>query len=350
MKRARLICRLLAGITRAEAGDTRSRHARAELRWTARLRESSTSRRLAGLLLVFLTLSILPPDPLRAAEVLTFTHQGVARTAILHRPASTTGREGPLVIALHGFTATGEWLRAHLQLDSIADRERFVAVYPDAIDGAWSFGQPVTLPMPMIAGETVDDVGFMRILIDDLVTRKIADPKRIYVTGSSRGGFMTYTLACVLADRIAAAAPLIASMTEHQRDSCQPVRPLPIMVIAATTDPAMAFNGAQGKMGRLLSVKDTMEFWRSLHGCARVESKALPHRDPADATHVTLSEWSGCRTNVKLRLYQVDRGGHQLPSLTSGPSPMSEERWGRRNHDIETAEELWAFFRTYAAP
>jgi poly(3-hydroxybutyrate) depolymerase len=55
------------------------------------------------------------------------------------------------VIALHGFTATGEWMRANLHLDSVADREQFVAVYPDAIDGAWSFGQPITVPMPRIS-------------------------------------------------------------------------------------------------------------------------------------------------------------------------------------------------------
>lgn len=160
MKRTVSIFRLLAGVTHPEAGNTRSRHARAELRWTERLRGPSTSRRLAiDLFLVFLAVSIPPAGSVLAAEVLTFTHQDVPRTAILHQPASIVGREAPLVIALHGFTSSGESLRAHLQLDTVADREQFVVVYPDAIDGAWSFGQPVTLPMPTVAGATVDDVG-----------------------------------------------------------------------------------------------------------------------------------------------------------------------------------------------
>lgn len=55
--------------------------------------------------------------------------------------------------------------------------------------------------MPAIGNEPVDDVGFIRQMIDDLIARKIADPKRIYVTGMSRGGLMSFTVACALAHR-----------------------------------------------------------------------------------------------------------------------------------------------------
>jgi polyhydroxybutyrate depolymerase len=72
--------------------------------------------------------------------------------------------------------------------------------------------------MPTLAGEPVDDTGFIRVLIDALVGKRIADPARIYVAGASRGGLMA--IACALADRIAATAPLITGMTEWQRDDC----------------------------------------------------------------------------------------------------------------------------------
>jgi polyhydroxybutyrate depolymerase len=277
-------------------------------------------------------------------------HQNVVRTAILHRPTEIVGREAPVVIALHGTGGTGEGFRAHLRLDAIADREKFVAVYPDAIANAWSYGRPINSPMPTVAGPMVDDVGFIRLLIDELVGRKIVDRTRIYVTGSSRGGLMVYALACALSDRIAAAAPLIVGMTEYQREDCKPTRPVPMVVIAGTADRIMPFDGAPGLRGRLLSVGNTMEFWRSLHGCAQPDTRDLPHRNPDDATHVTLLEWIGCRNNVKLRLYRIEGGGHQLPSSSSVPGPMSEERFGLRNRDIDTAEEVWAFFRSYVTP
>jgi polyhydroxybutyrate depolymerase len=315
--------------------------------------EASTSFRtpVIGLLSALCALvSSLPASTLRAAEILTFAHQNVLRTAVLHRPVSTLGREAPLVIALHGSGGTGEGIRMHVRLDAVADREKFVAVYPDAIGSLWSYGRPINQPMPTVAGATVDDVGYIRRLIHDLVDRKIADPSRIYVIGLSRGGLMAYTLACELADRIAAAAPLIAGMTEHQRDDCKPARPVPVLVLAGTSDTEMAFKGAPGLQGRLLSVADTMEFWRSRHGCVRSDTQRLPHRDPRDATQLTVLEWSGCRSNAKLRLYQVEGGGHQIPTLASAAGPMSQERFGPRNRDIETAEEVWAFFRGYVVP
>jgi polyhydroxybutyrate depolymerase len=300
--------------------------------------------------IVCLLVSTLLASPPGAAEILTFAHQNVVRTAVLHRPASTVGREAPLVIALHGSGGTGEGFRMHVRLDAVADREKFVTVYPDAIGTLWSYGRPINQPMPTVAGATVDDVGFIRLLIHDLIDRKIADPTRVYVIGLSRGGLMAYTLACELADRIAAAAPLIAGMTEHQRADCKPVRPVPILVIAGTNDTEMAFKGAAGLQGRLLSVADTMEFWRSRHGCVRSDTQRLPHRDPRDATQLTLLEWSGCRSNAKLRLYRVEGGGHQIPSLAPAARPTSQERFGPRNRDIETAEEVWAFLGSYVMP
>ncbi len=60
----------------------------------------------------------------------------------------------------------------------------------------------------------VDDVGFFRTMLDDLVNRNIADEKRIYATVFSFGALMSYTLACSLPDRIAAIAPVASAMNE----------------------------------------------------------------------------------------------------------------------------------------
>jgi polyhydroxybutyrate depolymerase len=283
-----------------------------------------------------------------ASEILTLTHQGIERTAVMHRPAATVGRPVPMVLALHGLGGTGESFRSYARLDAAAERAGFVVVYPDAVAEAWSYGRPINQPMPTVGSDTVDDVGFIRLLIDDLVSRRIADPARIYVTGISRGGLMAYTLACALADRIAGAAPLITGMSEYQREDCRPTRPVPIMVVAGTSDREQAFDGGQGRQGRLLSVPETMNFWRSLHGCTQRDSRVLPHRDPADPTRVVVVEWSGCRSEASPRLYRVERGGHQLPSFRPSGSPMSEERFGPRNRDFETADEVWAFFESFS--
>jgi polyhydroxybutyrate depolymerase len=268
----------------------------------------------------------------------------------MYRPAATVGRAVPAVFALHGLGGTGENFRRFARLDDVAEREGIVAVYPDGIAKAWSYGRPINQPMPTTGGETVDDVGFIRRLIDDLVGRGIADPTRIYVMGISRGGLMAYTLACTLAQRVAAAAALITSMTEYQREDCRPARAVPIMVVAGTNDREQAFDGGQGRHGRLLSIPETMNFWRSLHDCTQRDTRVLPHRDPADPTRVTVVEWSSCQSNAGPRLYRVEGGGHQLPTFRPLGSPMLEERFGPRNRDFETADEVWNYFKDFSLP
>ena len=281
-----------------------------------------------------------------AQETLAYTLQGAQRTAVLHQPAGGAGPR-PLVIALHGLNGTGENFRNWSGFDALADREGFVTVYPDAIEKRWSYGRPIIAPMPALAGEPVDDTGFIRVLIDDLIARKIADPARIYVAGASRGGLLAYTIACALADRIAAAAALITGMTEWQREDCRPARPVPIMVIAGTNDTTQPYAGMRFAIGRLLSVPETMEYWRAQNGCTEQSERLLPQRDPAAHTRVTLVAWSKCASGARLLLYRVANGGHQLPSTVS-TNPMAEEKFGFRNHDIETAEEVWSFFKSYS--
>jgi polyhydroxybutyrate depolymerase len=284
--------------------------------------------------------AIALPASCLAAESLTFTHQGIERTVLLHQ-AGTALAPRPVVIALHGLNQSVDRLRESLRLDQAAEREGFIVAYPVAIDLIWNYGRPINKPGPTVSGALVDDLGFVRRLIDELVARKLADSTRIYATGVSRGGLMAFTLACVAADRLAAVAPLITGMTEYQLQDCRPSRPVPIMVLAGTADRAQAFGGAQGPLGRLMSVPDTMNFWRQQHGCAGRMARPLPHRNADDPTSILLVEWGGCRTGAAPQLYRVEGGGHQLPSVSAGPNP------NLRNRDVETADEIWAFFKRF---
>lgn len=284
-----------------------------------------------------------------SAETLRVTHQGVERVAELHRPAMAPAGPRPLVIALHGRSQSAKQLRegvgcCGLSFDALANREGFAVLYPEAVGLEWSYGRPIMAPMPAIDGEPVDDLGFIRSLIDGLVARQIADPARIYVTGVSRGGLMAFTLACALADRIAAFAPLITGMTDLQRDDCRPARPVPLLVIAGTNDLAQSYDGALARHGRLLSVPETMEFWRAQHGCTGQDIRLLPLREKPFRTTVLRVDWTGCKGNAPVTLYRVQGGGHQVPSLAPSDE-RTDSRFGPRNRDIETVEELWTFFK-----
>jgi polyhydroxybutyrate depolymerase len=284
-------------------------------------------------------------QPAHAASTLVVPHQGINRIATLYRPSVLPQKPAPLVVALHGLGQSIDSLREWLHLEAAADREGFSVVYPEAIARKWNYGRPIKDPMPVVNGQTVDDIGYIRALIDGLIDMKIADRAHIYVTGMSRGGLMTYTLACALSDRIAAAAPLITGMTDHQREDCHPARAIPMMVLAGTNDESEWYDGIVAPRGRLLSVPETMEFWRARNGCTAEDARFLPHRDRSDPTGIRLIEWTHCRNNAGLRLYRVNDGGHQLPSLVAS-DPQTTKMFGIRNHDIETADEFASFVKS----
>jgi polyhydroxybutyrate depolymerase len=280
------------------------------------------------------------------------------RGADLHPPGPHANRDhshavrhagwpGPVVVGLYGHGGTIEKLRNSLHLDATADREHFLAAYPDAVDHDWSYGRPIVNPMPAANGEPVDDVGFVRLIIDKLIETKRADPARIYVTGASRGGLMTYTLACALADRIAAAAPAITGITEYQRDDCRPTRPVPLMVIAGTNDVTQMYDGWLGPRGRLLSVPETLEYWRKHNGCSKQDIRDLPHRNGSDGTRVWIISWTDCSDGVRMWFYRINAGGHQLPSLAPD-SEKESKRSGLRNRDFEAADEIWSFVKAFS--
>jgi polyhydroxybutyrate depolymerase len=288
---------------------------------------------------------LLSSQAVSAGDEFAIEHQGTARHYLMHRPSDNAAVR-PVVMWLHGLRPPGWKNHTLAEVDAAADREGFVVVYPEALDRRWNYpGQP---DEPVrIQGIVVDDVGFIRQLIDELVSRKIADPERIYVVGDSRGGLMSFELMCRLADKIAAAGPLITGMTDRQRDGCKAVRPIPIFAVAGVNDPIQPYDGWLTDVRRLLSIPETMEFWRAQHGCTGQTRRLLPHRNQADLTRIALWEWTGCRTPNAVKLYRVAGGGHQVPSFTPAPPEWVREA-GLQNQDIETIDEFWKFSKQFS--
>lgn len=150
-----------------------------------------------------------PPQPSVSATVLgpgTHDLRLGARTYRLHVPAGLPAGPAPLVVALHSALSSGAVMELLSRLDLVADREKFLVVYPDGEPAGarvWNAGDCCNRSRS-------DDVGFLVGLIDHLVATQRADRARVYVTGISNGAMMAYRLACQRADRIAAFAPVAA--------------------------------------------------------------------------------------------------------------------------------------------
>jgi polyhydroxybutyrate depolymerase len=299
----------------------------------------------ARILLATAVLFQLPCHPASAQDELTIEHQGIARHAILHQPSATLVGKSPLLIYLHGVRPKDWKNHTQREIDVLADREGVITVYPEAIGFRWNYADK--LKEPQKAGDAIaDDLGFIEKLIDKLIADHSADPSRVFVLGDSGGGLMTFAVMCQLANRIAAAGPLITGMTSPQIAACNPKRAVPLMAVAGSSDFLQPYDGVLGKDYRLLSVPETMEFWRVRHGCTGQEFRLLPHRVSEDRTRILLSEWTGCAVEGAVRLYRVNGGGHQVPTFEPG-NPDWIKQAGPLNHDIETAEEFWAFAKKF---
>lgn len=288
------------------------------------------------------------PGDLRGEMVV----DGLKRTYIVHLPRNFSEDEHlPLLIALHGGGGSGFDMERLTRggLNVLAERERFVVVYPDGVEGHWNDGR--NLSRYRAQRENIDDVAFISALIDLFVGEYGVNGSRVYVTGMSNGGLMTYRLACEIPERMAAVAVVGVSMSENLYDSCSPRTQVPIMIILGTDDPIVPWDGGElhfgpVKLGRVVSVEKTVEYWADRNGCTvRHGQEYLPDADPEDGTRVWVERYSNCSGGAEVVLYGIEGGGHTWPG---GYQYLPRSIIGKTSGDIDASGVIWKFFSSYS--
>ena len=294
---------------------------------------------------VLLVITALQPSECPGEKIETILHQNRLREYHLYVPTSYTGNEPvPLVIAFHGFTATGVGFRKDTGLGEIAEREGFIAVFPYALDGTWHV-------RGFLLG-VVDDIDFADTLITHVSDQFNIDPRRIYATGMSQGGFVVQQMACELSHRVAAIAPVAsATIPERVAELCQPPVPTAYLGFHGTQDITIPIEGRDGFLTDaglgvpVMSVAETTEFWRLSNGCGPgFEDTNLPNRDPADGTAVRERTYIDCPDGLEVTVYTIIGGGHTWPgsARTFGN--------GRNSREIVASEIIWDFFSQHTLP
>lgn len=274
---------------------------------------------------------------------------GLERTYLYRVPTTLdpAKKPWPMVIALHGRLGTGAGQETLSGLSSVADREGFIVVYPDGVDKSWADGRPGSPAQE----KGVDDVAFISALIDDFIAREGADPKRVFVTGMSNGGMMSYRLGCDLSGKVAAIAPVAGLMFAGLADTCAPGRAVPVMMFAGTEDSLMPYAGGQvgsDTGGEVLSAAKTREKWATLDGCTDTATKTSePDSAPDDGTTVTREAHTACAAGSEVILYTIENGGHTWPG---GDQYLGEMIIGKTNRDIDASDLIWEFFGRHPMP
>jgi polyhydroxybutyrate depolymerase len=279
----------------------------------------------------------------------TFRHSGLERRYILYQPSFKTAHLSarPLLLVLHGGGGTNRGMLrlTNRRFNELADRDGFFVVYPQGIDNSWNDGRPDKISGAHRKG--IDDVGFLRALIEDLIARYPIDAKRIYVTGISNGGLMSFRLGCSLPDTIRAIAPVTAQIPAAIVPDCRSESAVSLAVFNGTEDPLVPYKGGQitvlgRQRGAVLSTDETIRIWRCKNRC-NPEAVISELSDVADdGTRVTEIEYSQCKNESKVVLYRIKGGGHTWPD---GRQYLPVRRIGRTTRDINGCDEIWQFFR-----
>jgi poly(3-hydroxybutyrate) depolymerase len=199
------------------------------------------------------------PGTLKAGNsTQTITSSGASRSFIVHIPTGYTGSTPLSVIFdFHPLGGSGSSQQSASHWDTKCDSVGCIAVFPNSATNGGN-GWNVGYCCQGAQQNKVDDVQFTRDMIKWLAANTCVDPKRMYASGCSNGGGMSYMLACNAADVIAAVAPVdfrcitgtepatASSLTATNNTTCACKLPRPISVLAfdeGQDNSIVPFNG-----------------------------------------------------------------------------------------------------------
>ncbi|MFQ3610400.1 MAG: PHB depolymerase family esterase [Fimbriimonadales bacterium] len=253
----------------------------------------------------------------------------------------------PMVFVFHGGTMRNGSVNMVRQsgFAEIALKEGLVAVFPQGVDGHWNDGRNAEIFRSLIA-RGVDDVAFVRQLVETLAKRYPIDTTRLYAVGVSNGGIFCHRLAHEASDLIVAIAPIIASMPDTLAPKFAPKYPVSAIIFQGDADRLIPYNGGYvgvmgGRRGKVIPAEETVRHYLRLNGISGApEVVILPDKDPSDGTITEVHRYPPGKEGHRVEYYRVRGGGH----CWFGRMPQ-DPRSGKTSLDFSATEAAWRFFK-----
>lgn len=264
------------------------------------------------------------------ANALNYLVHYYTRSYILHVPPSySKDVDMPLVVVLHGYTATAKGMEQWTHMSDKADKEGFIVAYPNGIPYPWDENNPQAWncggPWEEWTAHT-DDVGFINEMIERISAHYSIDLNRIFITGHSNGSRMTYRLGFELSYKIAAIAPVSGQMVFESEDI--PDYPVSVLHMHALDDNTVKYYG-QHNPGETMyeSVDSILTRWASYYSC-----NSVPDTIRIEENYL-VKRWGCNDTNTDIVLYVMQRGAHQWFTV--------------ENSGIDANDIIWEFFKSH---
>lgn len=229
--------------------------------------------------------SLEPGDTTRTIQV-----GGVQRSFLVHAPPAYDGSTRlPVVFDFHGLGGNSNQQKNLSRWDDVGDAEGFITVYPQGIDNSWNAG---------LCCSDGDDVSFVRQIISTLASDTCIDTRRIFASGCSNGGGMSYKLACEAADVIAAIAPVDFDCVDGPGcGNCEPERPITVVQFRGTADQLVDYEGA----GAFAGAQQNLATWSEINECTG---------EPAPLEQAGCEAPATCGEGTQTVLCTVQNGTH----------------------------------------
>ena len=266
-------------------------------------------------------------------------HDGMKRRYVVYAPAGAPAERRAALILFHGGGGHAEQVARSTHMNAVADRHGFLAVYPDGTSAGsplltWNAGRCCGYA----ARRKVDDVGFAKKLVAELVREQHVDPARVFVAGHSNGAMLAYRFAAEASGLVAAAGIVAGSL---EVDGPAPARPVPLVVFHGLEDQNVLWEGGKGSNqldpAPHRSIPETLAFWRRANRCA-----AAPARTERGPEYVLERyEPAAGQAGAPIVLYKLPGGGHAWPGGEPGARFLN---LGPLVKSVDASELMWQFF------
>jgi polyhydroxybutyrate depolymerase len=200
----------------------------------------------------------------------------------------------------------------------------FILVIPTGYNNSWNGAGCCGNP-------TLDDTALFKAILADVSTHLNVDARRVFATGLSNGGYMSYRLACEAADVFTAIAPGAGGL---RGIACNPARPISVLDIHGTNDNLVPYSLQATSMSAIAAA----------NGCATTTRPAAIPASGGDTTCVT---YDGCPSGVEVTGCTVQGGGHVWfgdPSCGTGAAGAGCGFVGANSTFFNNTDAVWSFF------
>ncbi len=245
--------------------------------------------------------------------------------AEVHLPSRlAAGQKVPLLLILHSLGTSAEDIAGKTDWPSFAEQQGVAWLAPNGpVDAQgrrfWDAGPSCC----NFSGPPLDHVAALRTLLEKALATSPIDPARIFVGGTSNGGFMAHRLACLAPDLIAGIVS-VAGAGPLDEPPCKPAKSLRVLEIHGEADPIVSYSGGHlfkdPQLPEHASVQRTVGDWAARLGCRDKPTEAptidLIAHLPGSETRVTRFE--ACPRG-RVELWTVTGGGHYLAYRAPAP-------------------------------